>query len=143
MPYEYVEDGVTADISFRARGRDLDELFAAASDATANVMIETLDSIQTVIVKKVHVSAGALDLLLMRLLEEQIFYKDAEALALRIGRVHVEGAPGAYEVDASLEGEPIDPARHQLLADVKAVTLHGLSVRQDQEGWLAEVTLDV
>lgn len=143
MAYEYLEDGVTADVTFRARGRNLDELFAAACDATANVMIATLDSIRPVITKKVQVTAPALDLLLMRLLEEQIFYKDAEGLVLRSGGAHVEGAPGEYQVEAMFEGEPIDPMRHPLLADVKAVTLHGLTVRRDGQGWLAEVTLDV
>ena len=45
---------------------------------------------------------------------------------------------------AELRGEPIDGTRHELAADVKAVTLHGLKVAPARGGgWEAEVTLDV
>ena len=38
---------------------------------------------------------------------------------------------------AELEGERIDPARHEQVADVKAVTLHGLRVERTEVGWQA------
>ena len=46
MPYRYLEELGTADIAFEATGRDLPELFSAAADATANVMIDNLEAIQ-------------------------------------------------------------------------------------------------
>ena len=36
-------------------------------------------------------------------------------------------------------GEPLDPARHALDHEVKAITYHGLRVEQTADGWLAEV----
>ncbi|MBD0304867.1 MAG: archease, partial [Tolypothrix sp. T3-bin4] len=33
MPYEFLDDVATADIAFRAWGKDLEELFIAAGDA--------------------------------------------------------------------------------------------------------------
>ncbi|HEY9296088.1 MAG TPA: archease, partial [Phormidium sp.] len=45
MPYEFLEDVATADIAFHAWGKDLEELFIAAGDATLNVMIDNLDAI--------------------------------------------------------------------------------------------------
>jgi SHS2 domain-containing protein len=51
--------------------------------------------------------------------------------------------PNGYALQAELVGEPIDPHRHELLADVKAVTLHGLCVERVDSAWRAEVTLDV
>jgi SHS2 domain-containing protein len=50
---------------------------------------------------------------------------------------------GSWCVDAALEGEPIDAARHQLSGDVKAVTVHRLKVEQTSAGWEATVVLDV
>ena len=143
MPYEYLEDGVTSDVTFRAWGRDLDELFAAAADATTNVMVGALESIRPAATTPVSVDADALDLLLLRFLEEIIFHKDAEGVIMRARAVHVEPANHGHRVRAEFCGEPIDPARHELLADVKAVTLEGLSVEPAASGWRAQVTLDV
>jgi len=141
MPYEYVEDGVTSDVSFHAWGNDLDELFTAAADATANVMVAELASIEARVSKHVAVSAEELDLLLLRFLDELIFHKDAEALLLRADGVHVDIAN--HSLTAELRGEPIDTSRHELAADVKAVTLHGLHVEHRGSHWHAHVTLDV
>jgi SHS2 domain-containing protein len=146
MPYEYVEDGVTSDVTFHAWGRDLDELFTAAADATANVMVASLDSVRPLVSRTVSLSADALDLLLMRLLEELIFYKDAEGLLLRACGVHVTATDNTShlpQLTAELRGEPIDRDRHEMLADVKAVTLHGLRVEVVEGAAHARVTLDV
>jgi SHS2 domain-containing protein len=143
VPYEYLADGVTSDVTFRARGPDLDTLFTAAADATANLMVRRLDSIAPVVSIPVTVHADALDLLLLRFLEELVFHKDAERLLLRATEVHVERDDGGSRVRATLTGETIDSAKHELEADVKAVTLHGLVVRHVGSEWQAEVTLDV
>jgi SHS2 domain-containing protein len=48
-----------------------------------------------------------------------------------------------FTARADLAGEPIDPAKHALGADVKAATLYGLRVERRGDEWEAEVTLDV
>ena len=40
-------------------------------------------------------------------------------------------------------GEAIDPGRHRLRVDVKAVTLHGFSVQSTTDGWEAGVILEI
>ena len=40
-------------------------------------------------------------------------------------------------------GEPIDPQRHRLRVDVKAVTLHRFSIEKTAQGWEATVILDI
>ena len=143
MPYQYLEDGVTSDVTFHAWGRDLDELFAAAADATTNVMVLVLDSVHAAVSRPAQVTADALDLLLMQFLDELVFHKDAEGLILRATAVHVERATHGYHVHAELRGELIDANRHELGADVKAVTLEGLRVERIGSEWHAYVTLDV
>ena len=44
---------------------------------------------------------------------------------------------------AVIHGEPIDPTRHVLDHEVKAVTYHGVRIVRDEEGYLAEVILDI
>jgi SHS2 domain-containing protein len=142
VPFEFVE-GATSDLTFRAHGRGLDELFTAAADATTAAMVDSLDSVSVITSRSVSLDGRALDLLLMSFLDEIIFWKDADQLLLRATDVHVRGQNGRYEVRAELRGERIDPDKHRLEADVKAVTLHGLRVERADDGWLAEVTLDV
>jgi SHS2 domain-containing protein len=142
VPYEYL-DLVTSDVTFEARAESLDELFTAAVDATTNVMVESLESVRPLVTKAVELAAPALDLLLMRLLDTVVFYKDAECLLLRAARVRVDDAVGGPSLRGELVGEAIDRSRHALAGDVKAVTLQGLLVERAGAGWRARVTLDV
>lgn len=145
MPWRFLEDGVTSDLTVIASGQTLDELFAAAAAALTAAMVE--DAATTVATRTTLptvVTAPALDLLLVRFLDELIFHKDARGLILRAEHVRVEGdAARGFTVRAELSGEPIDPTKHALGADVKAATLYGLRVEHRADGWEAEVTLDV
>ena len=141
MPFEFLEDAVTSDVTFHAWGASLDELFGAAAEATTQLMVDSLDRVVPRVRRLVAVQAEALDLLLAHFLDELIFLKDVDRLLLRVTRVEVE--PDPPRLRAELAGEPIDPARHELAADVKAVTLHGLQVEQRAGTWHAQVTLDV
>lgn len=64
-------------------------------------------------------------------------------MLLRPAVVRAQGGDASGRVSAELAGEPIDPGRHELVADVKAVTLYDLRVEQTPEGWRARVTLDI
>ena len=46
-------------------------------------------------------------------------------------------------LSATAWGEPLDPARHELAREVKAITYHELRVEQTADGWLAEVIVDI
>ena len=48
-----------------------------------------------------------------------------------------------YHLTAEATGEKLNPLRHELLVDVKAVTLHRFTVKQTPEGWEATVILDI
>ena len=143
MPYEYLEEIGTADIAFEATGRDLAELFSDAADATTNVMIDNIEAIQPRETRQIELSNDKLDMLLFDLLQELIFLKDAERLLLRIREVQIDKRDEIYFVKATAEGEPLDAERHQQRADVKAVTLHCFSVKQEKGGWKARVLLDI
>ena len=143
MPYRFLEDQFTADVGFVASGRTLDECFAAAAEATLEVMLANPQSLRPRERRTAHVESESLDLALLRFLEELVYYKDTEQLLLRSTSVAVAQRDGRWVVDGSLEGEPIDASRHELCADVKAVTLHRLEVRRTNGGWEATVVLDI
>jgi SHS2 domain-containing protein len=143
VPYRFLEDQFTADVGFVASGRTLDECFAAAAEATLEVMLANPQSLQPRERRAVHVESESLDLALLRFLEELVYYKDTEQLLLRSSAVVVVQRDGRWVVDGILEGEPIDAGRHELCADVKAVTLHRLEVRRTNGGWEATIVLDI
>jgi SHS2 domain-containing protein len=143
VPYSFPEDAPVADVGFTASGPTLDECFQAAAEATLASMVADPGSVKPRERRAVHVEHEDRELGLLRFLEELIFYKDAEGLFLRATQVRVEQREGRWSIDAVLQGEPIDPSRHELTGDVKAVTVHRLRVEPIDSGWRATVVLDV
>ncbi len=143
MPYQYLEDIATADVAFEAWGDTVEDMFVAAADATMNVMVEDLNTIADRQRRIIHVEADAVDMLLFQLLQELIYYKDAERLLLRVPEVHIQRQNDGFSLSAEAYGEELDPDQHELLVDVKAVTLHRFQVQQTESGWKAMVILDI
>ncbi len=143
LSYRFLEDIAIADVAFEARGDDLGALFTAAAEATLNVMLADLDTLALKDRRSVKLEAEELDLLLFDFLQEVIFYKDAERLLLRPVNVLVRKREGTFGVSAELVGEELDMERHDLVVDVKAVTLHRFLVERIDRLWRAFVVLDI
>jgi len=143
MPYQFLEDTATADIAFKAWGKDLEETFMAAADATMNVMVEELESIQPRESRDIRLENGDLDLLLHDFLQELVYYKDSEKLMLRVREVLIEEESRPVTLQATARGETLDPERHHPRVDVKAVTLHHFRLEKTEQGWEAQVILDI
>lgn len=143
MPYEYLEDVTTSDVAFEAWGADLEETFRAAADATMNVMIDDLASIELRRTIEIELENNELDLLLFDFLGELIYFKDAEQLLLRITDLEIVRDGGSFRLRGTARGENLDPDRHRQLVDVKAVTLHNFRLEQTPRGWRAVAILDI
>jgi len=143
MPYKFLEEIGTADIAFEATGHDLPQLFVAAADATMNVMIDNLDAIEPRETRHIELSNDDIEMLLFDFLQELIYFKDAKRLLLRVRRAQIDQKDERYSLKAKVAGELLDAARHYQRADVKAVTLHGFSVKNEDSGWKARVLLDI
>ena len=143
MSYEFLEDVATADIAFHAWGKDLEELFIAAGDATINVMIDNLDAIELKETRTFSLENDELDMLLFNFLQEFIYYKDSELLLLRAQQVEISEKDGVHQLSAVTKGEKLDSDRHQQRVDVKAVTLHQFQLEKTDDGWTTMVILDI
>jgi SHS2 domain-containing protein len=40
-------------------------------------------------------------------------------------------------------GEPLDPARHTVYTEIKAVTFHGMAIEETADGWAVQVIFDM
>jgi len=129
----------TADIGFRVRARSRAELFEAAAEALISVAFE-VEPVEPR--HRYALEAGGHDAesLLINWLSEVLYLWDARRLALRDFRVR---ELTAERVAGEARGEPFDPARHRAKLVVKGVTYHQLRTGEDEQGWYAQVFLDV
>jgi SHS2 domain-containing protein len=143
MPYEFLEDFATADIAFHAWGDDLEEVFQSAGDAVINTMIDNLEAIALTETRTFELENDELDLLLFNFLQEFVYYKDSELLLLRSQQVEILKKETIYHLTATTQGERLDRDRHHQRVDVKAVTLHQFKLQKTDQGWMAQVILDI
>jgi SHS2 domain-containing protein len=141
MPYEYRGDIAHSDVAFDASGKTMEEVFQEAAKATLQVMVQDISSIRQVDKVEVRLDESSSEMLLFDFLNELIFYKDAKRLLLLPTELKISNE--GRHLEATLRGEQIDPSRHPLDTDVKAVTMLRFALEQVPEGWRATVVLDV
>ena len=135
--YEHFEH--TADLGLRARAPDLDTLFAEAAEALFAAVVEDLAAVQPLQRVDVRLSGDDREYLLFDWLKELLYRFDAEHRLFARFAVHVDD----HGLSGTAWGEPLDPARHVLSHEVKAITYHDLRVEPTPDGWLAEVIVDI
>jgi SHS2 domain-containing protein len=137
MDFELLEH--PADIGFRAFGASIEKLFANCARA---LMFIILDPSNIHSAERVSLSADASDYesLLVNWLNEVLYYVDGKRLALG-GFDILQLTETCIECIAT--GEPRDVRKHPPRLVVKAVTYHQLKVQQTENGWIAEVYVDV
>jgi SHS2 domain-containing protein len=143
MPYEYLPDIAGSDVAFCARGATLEEMILAAGDAVMGVMVDDINAISPRVSRPIQVEDSAEDLLLVQVLQELLFFKDAQSLLLRLVECRIDRIGDTIRFVGRAAGEPIDPHRHHLSTDVKAVTMHRLAVKRTDAGWEGTVVVDV
>jgi SHS2 domain-containing protein len=129
----------TADVGYRLFAPTLAELFAVAGRALFDA-VAALDSIQPRLTRKIEIEAGDIEALLVAWLSELNFYCLTEFELYSDFKIE---AVSPTAVRATVRGEKIDPARHVIQTEIKAVTYHGLYVRKVEGGWEAQVIFDV
>jgi SHS2 domain-containing protein len=135
--YEFFEH--TADLGLRVRADSVDALFADAATGLFAAVVDGLDAVRLTQSVEIAVEGTNLEYLLFDWLRELLFRLDADHLILARFEVKV----GKAGLKATAWGEPLDPARHVLSHEVKAITYHGLRVEREGEGWIAEVIVDI
>ena len=131
----------TADLGLRIRATDLGDLFQTAAEGLFDVIVANRDAVRGVQDEQVSLAAESTEDLLIEWLNELIFRSETEHRLYGGFDVTVDADGRALR--AVIQGEPVDPARHVLDHEVKAVTYHGVSIVRDQAGYLAEVIVDI
>lgn len=140
--FRFLEGLTHADYAFEAVGKDLSELFTHAGKALCTAMVNP-KTVASTTPRKIKMSKSTVEELLYEFLEEIVFIKDAEYYLAATLTVEVQKEPTGFVLDATLKGEEINPQRHHLENDVKAITYHLFKVEQTDSGYRAQVILDV
>lgn len=129
----------TADLGFRATAPDLDTLFAEMGHCLFASVIENPDAVRPTVEHAIEIAGADPEYLLFDWLRELLLRFDADHWLYADFAVRV----GPDGLTATVRGEPLDPARHLLSHEVKAITYHGLTVEKTADGWRAEVIVDI
>ena len=135
--YEYFEH--TADLGIRVRGEDMPTLFVEAATALFAALIENLDEVEPVVHRDLTIKADRLDDLLHDWLADLLAIYDAD----RFIACRFEVRETDEGLTATIHGEPVNPDRHIAADEIKAITYHGLTVEKTDQGYVAEVIVDL
>lgn len=125
-----------ADIGFEVYGKDEADLFANAATVLFS-LITDLDRVETRLKREVAVADS--EVLLVVFLNELLYVWDVERFIPKRLSVRVKNG----RLHADLEGEILDPERHPVRKEIKAVTYHKFAVQEEEGALKARVYLDI
>jgi SHS2 domain-containing protein len=131
----------TADIGLRIQAATLEELFCEAAAGLFSLIVENPDDVRQTEAVEIELprQGDAFDFLLFDWLNDLLYRFDAQRMLFAKFDVRFTDS----SLRATAWGEPLDPARHRLEHEVKAITYHALMVAQETGGWKAEVIVDI
>lgn len=142
MSYKFLSDVSIADVAFEAEGKTIEELFVSSGLAVTNTMVRDLKTVKQKVSKRIKLEYDNVEKLLFNFLQEFVYWKDTKSLLFSKIIVKIKEKKGTYYLSAVLKGEKLNMKKHELLVDVKAVTMHLFEVKHDKN-WTAKVVLDV
>lgn len=129
----------TGDVGIRVRAPDLPTLFERAAVGMFRVVAD-LEAVLPTTSDDFEVEAGDRDELLVRWLSELNFLHLTEQMLYCRFEVR---EMDERRLTAVAWGEAIDRTRHTVHTEVKAVTYHGLEIRNANGQWTAQVIFDM
>ncbi len=117
----------TADALLRAYGESIEECFANAALGMFDIIAD-LSTVECVGESMIIVKNDDREGLLVDFLTELIYLYEVERVLPC--DVSVEMQKG--ELRATIKGEVIDPARHRIKTEIKAVTYHMLEINEEK-----------
>lgn len=131
----------TADVRIRAQSGTLEGIFSDLTDALMQVMYGKFapGAPEEHVRKELSVTGDDTGSLLFNYLSEVLFVTDVDRIVFTRAEICITG----NVLQAILLGEPFDPSRHSGGTEVKGISYSGLTVRNDANGYMAEIVFDV
>jgi SHS2 domain-containing protein len=137
VPYQVLDH--TADFMVEVYEDDLPGLFSEAARAFFDILTDST-TIQSREGVRVCVEAETLEELLVSWLTELLFLYETELWLFSRFEVSIFDD---RQVEANLWGEKLDPSRHPIEREVKAVTYHRLGLVREETGFRTTIVFDL
>jgi SHS2 domain-containing protein len=128
----------TADVAIAAYGTDLKKAFANAALGMFSIMTD-IDKVNETVIRDVEVTADEMKVLLVSWLNELLFICEVDKILFK--RFDISEL-NETRMLARCYGQKIDPKRHRIKTEVKAVTYHMLKIEEDN-GIRVQVLFDI
>lgn len=128
-----------SDIGIEARGASCAEAFSRAAAAFVSLLLDPAD-VDAAERRTIVLHATDVEQLLVRWLSEILYLYDGCGYISKEFQISV---CTPEHLEATISGGPIQPEKHKVRMDIKAVTYHQIAVWRDTEGWGVRVYLDI
>lgn len=133
----------TGDIGLRVTAASLPQLFERAALGMCHVLT-TVDAVRPTESTTVAVEGRDREALMVHWLSELNYRHTVQNRLFCAFEVHSIGQQDdGLSLTATAQGEPLDPARHTVHTEIKAITFHGMAIRETDEGWTVQVIFDM
>ncbi|MGQ4834049.1 MAG: archease [Candidatus Asgardarchaeia archaeon] len=139
--FRYLEH--TADVYIEAWAPTLEKLFEQCALAMYDIMTDVKD-FEYKEKRRIVVDGEELYLLLYNWLEELLIIFDTEYLIfpkIEVEKIQRQGEK--YILKANCEGDIFNPSKHVSKVEVKAVTLHMMEIKKEDNRYIARVVFDI
>ena len=138
MQYKFLPH--TADLKFQAYGESIEECFINSSYALKSIFIE--GPVKPIIKEEIDVFGKDLESLLYNFLEEFLGIMDVDNFLLsKVLNLTIKKGSEGYELHSEVIGDNIK--NYQIQGSVKAITYNEMFVKQEGNGYLSQVVVDV
>ena len=130
----------TADLGIEGEAESLERLFAEMARGLFAVLLADLDAVRLVDRETIELPGDPQpELLLLDWLDELLYRFEVHRRVYAAFEVHLDDSG----LRGIARGEPLDPRRHSLQHEVKAITYHELRVWEEGGRWRARVIVDI
>jgi len=137
MGYELLDH--TSDLRVRVSGKSLSDIFVCAATAAMDSITD-----RSKVAPRGRVEIAALgetyEELLVHWLEEILYLVETKGMVFRefgVNEIRNNGVLGWAK------GEAVEPDRHELYSEIKAVTFHNLKIEASNAGYTVEIVFDI
>ena len=133
----------TGDVGLRITAGSLPQLFERAAGGMFSVLTDP-DAVRPAETTDVSVEGPDREALMVRWLSELNYHHTVhDWLFCAFSVDAIEATADGLRLSATATGERLDPARHVVHTEIKAVTFHGLEIRETTDGWTVQVIFDM
>ena len=142
MSYKFLKDLSKSDVAVEIRAKSAKEIFGESAKAFNGIIVKNPQFIGNSIKKKFFVRGSTMEDRIFDFFDKLIYYKDVHSILF--SRISIEpGTDKLRRIEVKAAGSIIDAGKLRPIVDIKAVTMHKLSVVEKKGAFTATVVFDV